>query len=903
MAGGSLALARTRAQGRLVAAVGATVVVLVFALTFAVGWLTDAVRDAVVDAVAAAAPADRQTVLQIPATEDAAAQGGKAHALLVGRFGSSLRIDDDIAAAGGTSRWTLTVDPDSFNPWSIAWTAADLEDLGVLVKDVDGLAPEGASTDGGLAGTLSASTSHVLAVAAVVPVPLALTAIGGIIAVLQLARLLGRARSGEAALLRARGLDRARAREMAYAESALIVGAGALIGWLGAVAVLAATGSALSAAFAATWPVVVGALLVLGFVAGYAQLRAVDATAGGAARGRTAVTGISALVLVLAAGLFLWQLAGLEGDAATLTENPWSLAVIAAAPALGLAAIAALALLLFGPIATLVAAVAARRPRLSPALPARMTARHVTAFGVVVALLALGSGGASFAGVALATWQAAAAETAALVTGAQVRATVDSGPVGADAVAHTADGPEVDAAAAVFTDAADAGGAPLEVVGLPADAAATLITPVPAAGVDPRELADGIAGDAPLGAPLGDAKRVRMTFAVAAGGGSQPAVPDATALGGEAWFVDGLGTPTRVPLELTVAYDESTRIVTPQYSYLPDGPLTSRWTRGTLTAAADLPEDVGDWSFVGFTLGFTGTVGSQAPTLTPLELTTGEETLLTWPSREPIVLQDGAPTTTMTFAAAPGSVPVVVTTDLAAALGLEAGGRFDVTLDRSGKPLPVTITDIVRAIPGTTSASAALVPSGLATLVLLAQTGGAVTPTELWASGDGARAAVVAALPSAAVRDAANTGTFTEALVLPWWIAVVATGLLAGVALFAAAIGLAQQRGTDVFVLRALGVPARRQSASRAGELIAVAIGALVAGAVLGVPLALFAVPALTRVAVVGVPEVVAGAIGFGAVPLALTVVLAAVSIAAASVVVARLIGRQSSAGRVREVA
>ena len=90
-----------------------------------------------------------------------------------------------------------------------------------------------------------------------------------------------------------------------------------------------------------------------------------------------------------------------------------------------------------------------------------MTARHVTAFGVVVALLALGSGGASFAGVALATWQAAAAETAVLVTGAQVRATVDSSPIWADAVAQTAAGPKVDAAAAVFTDVADAGGASL----------------------------------------------------------------------------------------------------------------------------------------------------------------------------------------------------------------------------------------------------------------------------------------------------------------------------------------------------------------------------------------------------------------------------------------------------------
>ncbi len=384
-------------------------------------------------------------------------------------------------------------------------------------------------------------------------------AIGGVIAVLQLARLLGRARAGEAALLRARGLDRANARRMAYSESALVVGSGAVVGWLGAVAVLATTGSALTAAFSATWPVLVGAFIVLGIVAGGAQLRRRRHGGGRCGRGRAAVTGS-------ARSCSSWPPPCSSGSwpDSRGCRSPHRESLVADRDRRGAGAgprggSPPSLLLVFGPLAALIARVAARRPGLSPctARTHDRAACHRLRRGGRPARAGLRW--ASFAGVALATWQAAAADTAVLVTGAQVRATVDS-------ESHRGGRRRTDGGR---TEGGCRGGGVhgrgrrrRRIAGsrrpgrrLRGD---LLITAVPAAGVDPGRLAEGIADDAVLGAALGDSSGIRMTFAVAAGGGSRPAVPDVTALGGEAWFVDGLGTPTRVPLELAVAYDEST---------------------------------------------------------------------------------------------------------------------------------------------------------------------------------------------------------------------------------------------------------------------------------------------------------------------------------------------------------
>jgi hypothetical protein len=137
--------------------------------------------------------------------------------------------------------------------------------------------------------------------------------------------------------------------------------------------------------------------------------------------------------------------------------------------------------------------------------------------------------------------------------------------------------------------------------------------------------------------------------------------------------------------------------------------------------------------------------------------------------------------------------------------------------------------------------------------------------------------------------------------VVPWWIAAGATALLAGIALVAAAVGLAQQRGTDVFVLRGLGVTARRQSRSRVGELVVVAAAATVLGAGLGLALAFLCAPVLTRAAVAGVPAVIGGEVAFGVGPLVVACGIVVVAVIGASVVVGRLIAEQALAGRVRE--
>lgn len=899
----SLIRARAVWQGRLLAAIAGTVLVLVLALTFALGWLTSAVREGVVAAVEAAPRGDRQTVLSVPATDDPTRQAAGVEAVLRAEFGDSLHVDRAVAtAAGGTSSWTLAVDPDAFAPWTIAFTSASLDRLAVSVRDVPDLAPEGASTSGGLAATLDDTTPEVLAVASVAPVPLVLTAIGGLIAVLQLARLLGRARAGEASLLRARGMDVSTARRHALAESAVVVAGGSLIGWLAGAGIVSATGTTFGSALRATWPVPVAALLVLSLVAALVQTRAA-APSTAPDRARAAVTGVAAGLVVVAAAVFLWQLASVQGDAAALTASPWSLVVVALAPALGLAAVAMIALVALGPVAAVFARASARRRTLSPALPARMVARHLAAYGVVVALFALASGGSALAGTAISTWGVAAADTAVLGTGADVRAGLGASADASAAVSTITAARGVDAAAAVLTDSADAGGAPFDVVAVPEASAAALLRPLPAAGVDPTALAAAISGD-PVGAPLGEATAVRFVYGVEAGGGGEhPSIPDADQLVGEAWFVDTHGTPFGTPLAVVVDPDASSRTEYERWPGVEGSPLDQAWSRGTLTATATLPQGSTGWRLVGLTLGFGGPVGSATPTITPQDVVVDGGTAPAWPTTAPATLTDQNPSVTLAFSELPGAVPVVVTTALAHALALEEGGTFEIALDRTGRRIPARIADIVRAVPGTSRGAAALVPLDQATIAMLAASGSAVPPTEVWATGPGARSAVAQALPGSAVTAAGDAGAFTRALVTPWWAAAVATALLAGVALTAAALGMAQQRAVDVFVLRAHGWTAARQARSRTGELLTVAVGAVIAGAALGFGLSALAVPALTRAAVAGVPDALAGDVVPGILPLVVAALIALASVAVASGWVARLIARQSLAGRVRDAA
>lgn len=898
----ALALARARARAGVLLAIAATIAVMVLGLSAVIGAIGSAVRAAVVAAVEAAPEPDRSAVLTIPAGADTAAQAAAADALFGRLFGDSLDVEALSSTDGGSLRWQLTVAPDGLDPWGVPTLADDLRRLDVEARAVDGLAPQGASVDGGLAATLAVSADGVRAVQAVVPVPLALIAIGGVIATLQLARLLGDARGGEAALLRARGLGPAVARRGAVAELLIVALLGALGGWLLSAGLVSLLGSGFLAALRTTWIVPAAAALAVGPMAGLSAHRAADAPATErAGRSRAAATGLSAVLVVLAAGVFVWQLRGLAERTAGAIDV-WALVVTAIAPALALAAASVLVLAAFGPVAHLAATIAAARPGMSPALPARMVARHVAAFGVVVALIALASGGAVVAGASVATWAVVAEQSATLRAGADARAVLGAERVSAADVQAVAERTE---AAAILSHAATVSDVPVSVVAIPDGAAASVISPLPAAAIAPADIAAQLA-HGPVGVALGPAAdRLTATFAVrgnlvrsiveTADGGflltpegevvTQEALtlPAVDLLEGEAWLVDDLGTPTRLALAIEIA---------------PDAAVAGE---GELTAAAVLPDGRAPWTLVGLTIGFRNSAGSLSPSLTPIALTTGAGGDLAWPSTAPIVLGDDRGVAILSFAPVPDSVPAVVSRSLADAFGMGLGDSFDVKLDRTSRIIRFEVRGFAAAVPGADRDAALLLPLGAVTQRLFSGSGSGLRADQVWASGADAEAALTAAFGADAVDAGAANTALTGSLAATWWVATSVGGLLAAVAVVAAAAALARRRAADAFVLRAVGVTAASQARGRVGELVAVTGSAALVGGVLGGVVAWLTLPALTVAAVPGAPAVLADTIVWGWAPPALLVVLVAASVGVAAVVVSRLIALHSRAGRVRE--
>lgn len=897
-----LAFARARARRGLLAAVAATVAVMVFGLSAVLGTLGTAVRAAVVDAVAQAPEQERTAVFTLPAAADPQAQAVAAEALFTRLFGESLQITELAPSEGGALRWEFAVDPERLDPWGIPALADDLDNLDREARDIEGLAPQGASVDGGLAQTLEASADGVRAVQAVVPVPLALIAIGGFIAALQLARLLGDSRIGEAALLRARGLDPTGARRSAIVEVSIVVVVGAAVGWLiagGAVGVFA--GGGLSA-LRATWVVPVVVAVALGLGAGLAAWHASEPEATeSAGRSRTAVTGLSAVLLTLAAGVALWQLRGIA-EAGSAPTDVWSFAVTAVAPALALAAASVLVLAFFGPAAQLAAGVAARRPALAPALPARMVARYLPAFGVVVALIALAAGGAVVAGASVATWSRVGEENAALRAGAEARAVVAAEQVTAAQVDAVAGAVDVAAASAVVSRPGVVSDIKVSMIAIPDAAIAQVVSPLPGLGIDPDGIAAQLAHD-PVGEELpADADRIDATFAVQGNlvgtwvfedeNGTEPpvriesmALPAADQLEATAWLVDDLGTPARVPLALEIEVTD------------PDA------GNAVLNANAALPEGRAPWVLVGMQVGFRNAPGALAPSLTPTTLTVGDGSEPEWPSTAPLLLggQGGPEATEITFAPVPAALPAVVSTALADAFGMGVGDSYDLRLERSSRVIPLTVTGIVAAVPGASRDAAVMVPLGAFTQNQFAASGNALSADQVWADGPGAVPALGEAFTPAAVDTAAPNTALTASLSATWWVATVIGGMLAAVAIVAAAAALARRRSTDVFVLRALGLTTRVQARERLGELAVVAVFALVLGGLLGGLIAWLTLPALTLAAVPGVSLALTDTLVWGWAPPAALVVLIALAVVAASVIVTRLMTSQSRAGRVRE--
>lgn len=197
-----------------------------------------------------------------------------------------------------------------------------------------------------------------------------------------------------------------------------------------------------------------------------------------------------------------------------------------------------------------------------------------------------------------------------------------------------------------------------------------------------------------------------------------------------------------------------------------------------------------------------------------------------------------------------GTVSACITRALADRLGATTGTRFTARIRSVARPATFEVACVVEALPGV---GAGL---GVATDPLALSDAGAEVPAnELWVRSDTPHrtaaqlreraTAPVRILTAAQVSAAPVTSTAPTLLMA----GALVTAVLGLIGFFAAASAAARARRSEQIVLRALGLPTRRQRALRIGELVGVAAYSVITGAVLGAAVAALVLPTVLGVA------------------------------------------------------
>ncbi|GAA1765913.1 hypothetical protein [Agromyces humatus] len=775
-------------------------------------------------------------------------------------------------------RWTALPDTANLTPDRAAALRATLPNIEPALRDQPELGSSGLGATGDLGATLTRLLAGIDAVRAVAPLPVLVLAFAGIAALTRLATLLGAARRSETTLLRARGASAGRLAGETALEVLVVGVPSAIIGVLVAETVLALArpGEARDAGIA--WlaaSVTVGAAIVI--VAGRALIDArrpvVRGSGDEVGRGpRTAVAG-GALLIAVAAAIALWQfrLYGsplVMGASGRVDVDP----VAVLAPVLVLLALSLLALGLTGAVGAVLERLAAGRPALVPALPMRQLARRAALYASASFVTMLAVAGltltASFAGA----WHQIDRQAAALTAGGDVRLAfagrdlvrgpdplavadpfADVDGVHADAV--TADAPVFRGEIRLGSDPATLVAAPVGELGQVAPGTGAeavggpLAASAEAAGVELPEGASTLAVDVTLQAPAGTAGRVAVSTWLLTAGGAATRLP-----AGEVEIAAGTG---RVETELPDA--AGVRLIGLQASLV--------GARGA--------DDV-RVGFDGFAV--DGAAVDRAAGLAvdgPAVVSSAE------PEARAKLTNGGS-----------DPLPVVLADALAARISAEVGDRFAFRVVTGGAELDAIVAGTVPVVP-TAGTNAVYADLGALGRAAFDEGGGVPAFGERWlATSDPERVATALEADrrtalTAMTRADVSSATLIGPAVTALWVGSAGALALALIAIVALASALGSARFGEVVVLRALGVPARTQSRSRAAEL-AVTVGtAIVIGGLIGVATALVTARELAHAAVAGAPDSVVAPFEIAWAPwvavLAAFVVLAAVIIAVAA--------------------
>lgn len=913
MTRGTLLVRRSAAHRGLLA----LVVLLVAAVAATLGMTLGSVQAAAVDgarqSVASADPAENSLVVTTRvAVDDPGAAESQDQRLraVVGELLPGVPLDvareevpDPVDADAPFARWTITPDADRLGPDDLSVLASEAERVHPVLREDDAVAVRGLVVEGELAQTAAAAHEALSAASAVTLVPVVLLALIALVALVQVARLLAATREPEVGLLVSRGGSPTQVTLAAVFEAVVLALVAGAVGTAAAVAALGLRGAS---SVGPTVPVTVGlgvalvAVAVLGIVSGL-QVRAAArrqvTDRSGRAR-QAAALGTVVLTFALAA-VCLLQLRRYGSPLVVTPDGVRTDPLGAVAPALVLAALAVAAMAVLGPVTRGWAALAARGSGATAVLAARQVARRLVVFVVPVVLLVLAAGTATLAGTYAATSEQLRSDVAELRNGADVRVVLPpEGPLGIEHPSPVAaqyaalDGAAV--AVPVLTAGATADSAPVAVVGVASESLVDVVSASDGA-VDVEALASALAPeplpDAPA-IPAGSAGltlRVSGSAAVAKPLPGQPVMEisrDAVIAAEEAGGVD-------LRLWLAASDGALTLVDAGRFDYDLDGDGDGVHPLGRQKREHDiqipLPGSTGDWHLVGADFLLEGPEIPVDVGLTVEEITAdapdGPHTVdvgaATWslatetqtftddfsgpddvisviaPSRQSsaarvrLVAGDGAP----------APVPTAVTSPLAEEFGLAVGDPFELTLGST--TVPFTVATVVDVIPGELQRFAVAADLHALDATLLRTVRELPRPEQVWVAAEDP--AAVDALARSAAGVAGDGATVTTSAPEPHDVdaaapvrstfALAAGGatVLALVGVAAVAVAMVRARRHEVVVLRAVGVPPRRQGRGRGIELVVVGGFAVLVGLAAGVLVARLVVGGLVRATLTGV--------------------------------------------------
>ena len=891
-----LTRARTFAHGALAAGGGLLIAFVVFLVATLGAWITVDTHRALVTAIGTSDSAE--LVLETRVGSDSAAQDEAAASVIHGALGTNVLITrEPVGSDGELVRYVITPDAATLTPAAVTRIAAGITSLEDRFR-TSTAAVGGLTVSGGLAATMADAGAGAVSSAAISPIPLAIIAVLGWFAVMELSRAWGRARARETSLLTARGMSRGQKAALTTGEMLLITLAASVVGFAAAFAMTwLRAGVAAPAAIASGLPLTVTAVVVLAVTAGTSVARAAESEAQVSARAArfTQVASVGALALIVfSAVLAVWQLFATRD---TPVDAPWRVALSSLAPILSLIAAALIAVLISAPLARAVAAVASTRPGLSPTLPARNVARRLPAYATAVALVVITVSGAVFAGSYVATWEKASGSAAALSAGAEVR--VQSGFV---SPADLREANELGTAAAVYAVDVVVGEIDAGLVAISQDRLADVVIGIPGL-VDPAALAQTVATDSvALELPP---NATELEFTVTAEGVEQPVYTSSAQI----WVADDSGVASLVTVTFSDA-EETSRQPDPNDGFYGDLVVT------TLTGTATLPAGVTRILSVGLTAVDGGRYDGTIVTFTAPKLSAiaDDETV-------PIDFQPATPSMILggsvragtsspygvlwsTRAAAP-VVPIVVSQSFATELSLDVGDTVELRVDGTGRSFSTKVAAIVEAIPGVASARGVLLSldAAVQAAVPVGTFRDAPTtppaPNEIWLAGvDPAEAADALGADVSVPTDVA--AVITGGLITTWWIAPVGAALLASIALIAMLASLTATRAGEVLILRAVGVAPRAQARMRIVEAATVVTTATLLGALAGWGMSALTVPLLVSAAVPGSRQLT---LAMNPVIIGAVIGIIAVAFVISAIVIAGMVRKHATSTRIAEAA